>query len=264
METAITEAFIKSVQQSIDKCMAEVKEESRKFAAALNAVKHLAPVGVGVGVATATPLPTTPQLPTATPVDSSHLEHRLSALELAYQRQVQKTIAGLSEDIGDLDGRLSRLEQNQVPIDDQCASWTFQNTDSGWPGPSKTNEIILGSSVVVDDRSTVVDFGLGDVVVNVNHLSQDQDIEMTTTQTPVSTTVSPTVSPVVQKEEQEEVEEVEEAEEESLELDEFEFEGETYYKDPDNNVYKPNEDGEVDSEAPIGRWLEKKQTIKLY
>ena len=242
--------------------MAEVKEESRKFAAALNAVKHLAPVGVGVAVAT--PLPTTPQLPTATPVDSSHLEHRLSALELAYQRQVQKTIAGLSEDIGDLDGRLSRLEQNQVPIDDQCASWTFQNTDSGWPGPSKTNEIILGSSVVVDDRSTVVDFGLGDVVVNVNHLSQDQDIEMTTTQTPVSTTVSPTVTPVVQKEEQEEVEEAEEAEEESLELDEFEFEGETYYKDPDNNVYKPNEDGEVDSEAPIGRWLEKKQTIKLY
>lgn len=222
--------------------MAEVKEESRKFAAALNAVKHLEPIGV-------TPLPT----PTPIAVDNSHLEHRLSALELAYQRQVQKTIAGLSEDIGDLDGRLSRLEQNQVPIDDQCASWTFQTTDSGWPGPSKTNEIVLGS-VVVDDRSTVVDFGLGDVVVNVNHLSQDQDVEMTTAQTPV-----------VQKEKQEEQEKPqEEVEEESLELDEFEFEGETYYKDPDNNVYKPNEDGEVDSEAPIGRWLEKKQTIKLY
>ena len=181
------------------------------------------------------------------------MEHRLSALELAYQRQVQKTIAGLSEDIGDLDGRLSRLEQNQVPADDQCASWTFQTTDSGWPGPSKTNEIVLGS-VVVDDRSTVVDFGLGDVVVNVNHLSQDQDVEMATAQTPV-----------VQKEKQEKQEKPqEEAEEESLELEEFEFEGETYYKDPDNNVYKPNEDGEVDSEAPIGRWLEKKQTIKLY
>ena len=245
METAITEAFIKSVQQSIDKCMAEVKEESRKFAAALNAVKHLAPV------APVTPVVAEPHQPP----DTTHFEHRLSALELAYQRQVQKTIAGLSEDIGDLDGRLSRLEQNQVPNDDQCASWTFQTTDSVWPGPSKTNEIVLGS-VVVDDRSTVVDFGLGDVVVNVNHLSQDQDVEMMA--------VSSKEVPEEKQQEEQQEQEQQEPEEEALELEELEFEGETYYKDPDNNVYKPNEEGEVDSEAPIGRWLEKKQTIKLY
>jgi hypothetical protein len=49
-----------------------------------------------------------------------------------------------------------------------------------------------------------------------------------------------------------------------LELEEFDYEGETYYRDQDLNVYKPNEDGEVDAEAPIGRWLANRKTIKLW
>jgi hypothetical protein len=229
METAITESYIKSIQAAVDECMEKVKEESRKFAAALGAVRHL---------------PTAAPTPVSTPVaDTSHFEHRIAALELAYQRQVQKTIAGLSEDIGDLDGRLAAIERTSRPDVEEVAAWT-------WPGPSKQNE------VVIDDRTTVCDFGLGDVLVNVNHV--DDDVEMLPA--PVTTPVIATAP--VKKEEPEP--EAEEEESEPLELEELEHEGITYYKDPDNNVYKPNDDGEVDAEAPIGRWLEKKQTLKLY
>jgi len=224
METAITESFMKSVQAAVDQCMERVREESRIFANALRAVRHLPPV---------TPVP----VPSAvTPVATDSIEHRIAALELAYQRQVQKTIAGLSEDIGDLDGRLAAIERTSRPEED-IATWS-------WPGPSKKNEI------VIDDRTTVCDFGLGDVLVNVNHV--DDDVEV------LSEAV---VAPAPKKEEPKEDPDDEEP---PLELDEFEHEGVTYYKDQDNNVYKPNEDGEVDAEIPIGRWLEKKQTLKLY
>ena len=224
MESAITEAFLKSVQVSIEKCLADVKEESRKFAAALNAVKHI---------------------PNASQPDASHLEQRLATLELAYQRQVQKTIAGLSEDIGDLDTRLSAIEKVQ---EEPVNSWPYA-AETEWPGPSKKNE------VVIDDRSTTVDFGLTDLLVNVNHV-EDDDVVMSVNTVEVKSGLKEEESKVVESKEEPE-------EEESLQLEEFEHEGESYYKDDDNNLYKVNDDGEVD-ETPIGRWLEKKKTIKLY
>ena len=224
MESAITEAFLKSVQVSIEKCLADCKEESRKFAAALNAVKNI---------------------PNASPVlDTGHLEQRLTTLELAYQRQVQKTIAGLSEDIGELDTRLSAMEKVQ---EEPVNSWSYVG-ESDWPGPSKKNE------VVVDDRTTEVDFGLTDLLVNVNHV-EDDDVVMLPSKKEQAV-------PVQQIPEAEAKPEPE-AEEEAVELEEFEHDGEAYYKDADNNLYKLNDDGEV-NETPFGRWLEKKKTIKLY
>jgi hypothetical protein len=259
MENAITEAFTKSVQEAVAKCMETVREESRKFAAALSAVRHV---------------------PTASAASSvgGGLEHRLTALELAYERQVQKSIAGLSDDIGDLDGRLAALEKEKVPEED-VNPWSFGFQQHAWPGPSKKNEV-----VVVDDKSTVLDFG-SDFVVNVNHV-ENEDVDTmpglvtsvapapVTPVTPVGTTavapapapasaptpvapvapVAPTPTPVAPEEE----------EEEPLELEDFEYNGETYYRDQDLNVYKPNEDGEVDAEAPIGRWLANRKTIKLW
>jgi len=57
----------------------------------------------------------------------------------------------------------------------------------------------------------------------------------------------------VVEEEVVEEEEVEEAEEETLELEEFIYKGKTYYKTPDNMVYRANEDGEVEDE-PFARF----------
>ena len=258
METAITEAFAKSVQEAVNRCMETVKEESRKFAAALTAVRHL---------------------PTASPVTGGGLEHRLTALELAYERQVQKSIAGLSDDIGDLDGRLAALEKDKAPEED-TTPWPFGFQQHAWPGPSKKNE------VVIDDKSTVLDFG-SDFVVNVRHV-EDEDVDDMPGLVPVEKTPAPatvltpapapaSVAPIppvasvvpippvtVSKAPEAEAEAEEEEEGDPLELEEFEHEGETYYRDQDLNVYKPNEDGEVDAEAPIGRWLANRKTIKLW
>jgi hypothetical protein len=62
----------------------------------------------------------------------------------------------------------------------------------------------------------------------------------------------------------EEEEEGEEEEEEESELEEFEYKGATYYKDADNQVYQADEDGEVDTENPIGVWNEQKQKVLKY
>jgi len=60
----------------------------------------------------------------------------------------------------------------------------------------------------------------------------------------------------------EEEEEVEFEEEEELQLEEFEYKGATYYRDPENNVYMTDEDGELVQEA-IGTWNAAKQRIAV-
>ena len=71
------------------------------------------------------------------------------------------------------------------------------------------------------------------------------------------------------EEEQEEEAEVEEeqeemeTEEEVITFESFEYKGETYYKDPDGQVYQADADGDLD-ETPIGVWNEAKQKIQKY
>jgi hypothetical protein len=63
-------------------------------------------------------------------------------------------------------------------------------------------------------------------------------------------------------EEAEAVEEEAEAEEAEaeVELEEFEYKGATYYRDPDNNVFATDDDGEL-VEEPFGTWNPVKQRI---
>jgi pyruvate/2-oxoglutarate dehydrogenase complex dihydrolipoamide acyltransferase (E2) component len=53
------------------------------------------------------------------------------------------------------------------------------------------------------------------------------------------------------------------AEEEGIELEEFEYKGETYYKDAENLVYKMDADGDLDDQ-PIGIWNEEKKKVLKY
>ena len=64
-------------------------------------------------------------------------------------------------------------------------------------------------------------------------------------------------------EEEAEEEEEEEEEGEAKELEEFEYKGVTYYKDSENQVYKMDEDGDLD-DTPIGVWNEEKQKLLKY
>lgn len=69
----------------------------------------------------------------------------------------------------------------------------------------------------------------------------------------------------VEEEEQEEEEEgmEEEEQEEVVTFESFEYKGETYYKDPDGQVYQADADGDLD-DTPIGVWNEAKQKIQKY
>ena len=82
--------------------------------------------------------------------------------------------------------------------------------------------------------------------------------------------ISPEIEEQEEQEEQEqEAEEAEEAEAEEQEeaeaeaLQEFEYKGNTYYRDSENLVYKLDDDGDLD-DTPFGVWNEEKQKILKY
>ena len=64
-------------------------------------------------------------------------------------------------------------------------------------------------------------------------------------------------------EEEEAEEDADAEEEEGIELEEFEYKGETYYKDAENLVYKMDADGDLDDQ-PIGIWNEEKKKVLKY
>jgi len=64
---------------------------------------------------------------------------------------------------------------------------------------------------------------------------------------------------VVEIEEEEDVQE--EEDEQGLELEPFDYKGSTYYRDQDKNVYMADENGDIDTENPIGVWSEVKGRI---
>ena len=63
-----------------------------------------------------------------------------------------------------------------------------------------------------------------------------------------------------QEEEEAEDQEEEEAEAQQEELTEFEFKGVTYWRDSENQVYKVDDDGDLD-DTPIGLWSSEKNKI---
>ena len=63
-----------------------------------------------------------------------------------------------------------------------------------------------------------------------------------------------------EEEQEEEEQEEEEAEAQQEELTEFEFKGVTYWRDSENQVYKVDDDGDLD-DTPIGLWSSEKNKI---
>jgi hypothetical protein len=69
------------------------------------------------------------------------------------------------------------------------------------------------------------------------------------------------VPEAVEEPEEDQEEFQEEEDEQALELDEFDYKGSTYYRDQDKNVYMADENGDIDTENPIGVWSEVKGRI---
>jgi hypothetical protein len=221
MEQAIIEAYLKTVQEINRKHTEQLEQESRKFVAALQAVR---------GVAYNT--------------DNTAV-YRL-----------QNSINGLSEDVGDLDKRLSAIEKEKED------PWLFSGAD-GFMSDSVENEVIAEpyEYVPVSTMKEVILTPVPEplpVVTTATATATASAVAATATAAetkPTPTPPEPTPPPTPEEEDQEE------EEEEALEP--FEFEGQEYYRDADNNVYTADEEGEV-SVAAVGRWIEKRQRIKFY
>ena len=77
---------------------------------------------------------------------------------------------------------------------------------------------------------------------------------------PVAAAVAPVEEPDEEVQEEDDAPQ-EEEDEQGLELDEFDYKGSTYYRDQDKNVYMADENGDIDTENPIGVWSEVKGRI---
>uniref|UniRef100_A0A6C0DEY9 Uncharacterized protein n=1 Tax=viral metagenome TaxID=1070528 RepID=A0A6C0DEY9_9ZZZZ len=139
--------------------------------------------------------------------------------------QVEHAINEVTEDMDEMNERVNRVAlAAEVP-----------ETVPEWDNPSDFLSNTM--EVVIDDKSTTLE-GLQDLL---------------------EATTATSVSPVEQEQEEKEEEEEEEEEEIPVELKEFQHNGKTYFKDLEENVFQ-----DADDEVPVGRWIEKKQTIKFY
>ena len=242
MEKAIVEAYLKTIQEHSRKYVETVEQESKAFAAALSAVKSIG-------------------------LDPS-LESRVRILEsrAGNDHRFHTTINGLSEDIGDLNERLIHLERKRSTSVDPWMNPSTIEEDRQFAFDSLQNEVVVDRSVI--DLSPYIDapvvvkkeYNLVEVHVADKKKEKKEEEEEEQEEGGVGEELDHE-----EEEEQEEGEELdhEEEEQEGLHVDPFEYNGQTYYKDAEGNVYQEDEEGDVD-DTPIGRWLEAKQKVKFY
>jgi len=226
MEKTVVDSFMNSIQDITKRFQAEMEQEARKFGIVTNSLASLL------------------QPPSCS--KCSALETRVAHLEQLYTERTLKILNGMMEDIGELHHRVDRMGR----AEDLGAAWgTIDDLYSEPPTftfPTAKNE-------VVENKSTHLDF-------EVDKLEEDPKGQ--TRIINIVTEPLGDLAEVMESQEEEEVEEVEEVEEEELAVEEFIFEGGTYYRDKELNVYKAGEDGEVD-DTPIGYWNERQGSITV-
>lgn len=181
--------------------------------------------------------------------------------------------------------RLSALEKMvQQILDMQTGGYTMGSRipffpESIHPLPDGIEEIRSVHILEEDDMEQEEDRGEEDAVKEVHVIKLDQPSapfmeeppvkqEMKRQPTVLKQNIVQIVEAKVVEEEVVEVEEVEEEvegegeeeEEDGEALEEFEWKGVTYYRDSEKNVYRMDEDGDLQDE-PVGRWNEEKQKV---
>jgi len=250
MESSLTNAFIDSIRNLTERCVAQIEAEAKKFITVVKALHALPP----------------PQQ------QSSDLQTRMDRLERVVSDRVQKSIGSIVEDLDELNERVNKLSSSS---DESEAPWIY--TPADYLTSSDINEVV---QINPEAEYTVhIDESDHDVVMTVSGVTTTESAVATTESVAAVAVVAvvaavvasestappadlPQADPVEDEEEEEESEEDEE-EEEELELEELIVNGTTYMKDPEENVYAIGKDGEVD-DTPVGRWVEKKQAIKFY
>ena len=243
METSLTNAFIDSIRNLTERCVAQIEAEAKKFITVVKALHAL------------------PQQP------SGDIQNRVDRLERVVSERVQKSISSIVEDLDELNDRVNKLSTTSEEAD---APWIY--TPADYLTSSDINEVVQVNPVV--EYTVHIDESDQDVVMSNTTPTVVTAVATESAATESAATVVATVATVATEsaappadlstvEPVEEEEETEEEEEEELELEELVVNGTTYMKDPEENVYAIGKDGEID-DTPVGRWVEKKQAIKFY
>jgi len=236
MESSLTNAFIDSIRNLTERCVAQIEAEAKKFITVVKALHALPPQQ---------------QQP------STDIQNRVDRLERVVSDRVQKSISSIVEDLDELNERVNKLSSSE----DAEAPWIY--TPADYLTSSDINE-------VVHDVNPITEY-IPELIHSDHDVIMTAPIPVTAPVAPAPVPESvpesivvvapPADSPQVDPVEEEETDS--EDEEEALELEELVVNGTTYMKDPEENVYAIGKDGEID-DTPVGRWVEKKQAIKFY
>ena len=268
MEQSIVNAFTESIQAIMKESVAKMAEEARKFIIVATALVKL-PVAVP---------------PVSVPVhvpDGAQPPHQRP--ETTFQERTQKILNGIMEDIGELNSRVDRMQHHTPDWDDLNfpIPWTTlpveevtqrrKQEDGEFVFHEHTNELVLPATRVIhldvanpqkekekEKEKEVKEEVEEEVKEEVKETEEEEEEEAEKGDVEMEEVKEEEAKQGGEPEEaDDEMEEVEEEEE----LEELEFQGNTYYRDSESNIYKADKTGQVD-DTPIGRWV--KQSIKFY
>jgi len=235
MESSLVNAFRDTLSGIMKRCVGDMEAEAQKFMTVVQALHKIQPIQ-------------------SSQQTGPNLQDRIDRL--------QTSMGLVAEDLDELNERVNKLSRIQQKEDaDNCGPWIY--TPNEYLSGSDVNELVSdGIPDLIDD-----DIVMMPVISTATAATATTAVVTAVTATASESEQSagpagsvPDVSPV---EDEETTDEEESATEEELELEELEFNGTLYMKDPEENVYSVNKDGEVD-DTPVGRWVEKKKAIKFY
>jgi len=262
MEQSIVNAFTESIQAIMKESVAKMAEEARKFIIVATALVKL-PVAVP---------------PVSVPLhvpDGAQPPHQRP--ETTFQERTQKILNGIMEDIGELNSRVDRMQHHTPDWDDLNfpIPWTTlpveevtqrrKQEDGEFVFHEHTNELVLPATRVIhldvanpQKEKEVKEEVKEEVEEEIKETEEEEEEEAEKGDVEMEEVKEEEAKQGGEPEEaDDEMEEVEEEEE----LEELEFQGNTYYRDSESNIYKADKTGQVD-DTPIGRWV--KQSIKFY
>ena len=180
--------------------------------------------------------------------DDRHRQHRLSINTMSAELMIRELFRGLEttlhERLSLIEQVLNTVEKPKVPLYDNEFVQRIERLEASLRNTSKP--------VDYESRIQTLEEELSSALLEIAQLKNESRMVQVTHSNPFAEEMLD-AEPEPEEEEVEPEAEPEEEEEEGLELEEFEYKGRTFYKDPSNNVYTTDGDGEVILE-PVGVW----------
>jgi hypothetical protein len=139
---------------------------------------------------------------------------------------------------------LNAVEKPKVPLYDNEFVGRIEALERAQRRPVQTEDL--------NARFTALENMVTKMFVEIESMKRQRPAEPVVKSVVITPTPAPSTKKVAAPPHWEEEEP--EVEEEELELEEFEYKGRTFFKDQNNMVYALDEEGEMNTDEPIGQW----------